>query len=75
MDELKNKSENDDYFKELNEGNELDEFEDEFDFNLDNSNLVKNDENNYTQYNTYFYFKLNDFEEFIFNIQSDIFLN
>ena len=27
MDELKNKSEDDEYFKELNDGNELDEFE------------------------------------------------
>ena len=72
MDELKNKSEDDDYFKELNEGNEFDEFENEYDFNL-NVNLVKNNENNYTKYNAYFYFKLNEDKEFIFPIQSDIF--
>ena len=73
MDELKNKSEDDDYFKELNEGNEFDEFEDEYDFNIKNVNLVKNSENNCTQYNTYFYFKLNKNKEFIFPIQSDMF--
>lgn len=73
MDELKNKSEDDDYFKELNEGNEFDEFESEYDVNLKNVNLVKNYENNFTQYNTYFYFKLDKDKEFIFPIQSDIF--
>ena len=73
MDELKNKSEDNDYLKELNEGNEFDEFEDEYNFNLKNVNLVKNNEDSYAQYNTYFYFKLNKDKEFIFPIQSDIF--
>jgi hypothetical protein len=72
MDEMKNKSQDDDFFKELNEGNEFDEFENEYDSNL-NVNLVKNYENNYTKYNAYFYFKLNEDKEFIFPIQSDIF--
>ncbi len=73
MDELKNKSIDDDYLKELNEGNEFDEFENEYDFNLNNVHLVKQNEDRYAQYNTYFYFKLNKDKEFIFPIQSDVF--
>lgn len=75
MDELKNKSEDDDYFKELNEEYKFDEFEDgdEYNFNLKNENLVKNDEDSHVKYNTYFYFKLNKDKEFIFPIQSDVF--
>jgi hypothetical protein len=73
MDELKNKSEFDEYFKELNDGNEYDEFENEFDYDSKNLNLAKNNEDKYAKFNTYFYFKLNENNEFIFPIQSDIF--
>jgi hypothetical protein len=73
MDELKNKSEFDEYFKELNDGNEYDEFENEFDYDSKNLNLAKNNEDKYAKFNTNFYFKLNENNEFIFPIQSDIF--
>jgi hypothetical protein len=73
MDELKNKTEFDEYFKELNDGNEYDEFENEFDYDSKNLNLAKNNEDKYAKFNTYFYFKLNENNEFIFPIQSDIF--
>ena len=73
LDELKNKSEDDDYFKELNDGNEFDEFENEFDSNSKRLNLAKNNEDKYAKYNVYFYFKLDGNKEYIFQIQSDIF--
>lgn len=73
MDELKNKSEDDEYFKELNDGNEFDEFENEFDSNSKKLNLTKNNEDKYAKFNAYFYFKLNGNKEYIFQIQSDIF--
>ena len=73
MDELKNKLEDNDYLKELEDGNEFDEFEDEFDFNFKESNLSKNNEDKYTNFNTYFHFKLNENNEYIFPIQSDLF--
>ena len=46
MDELKNKSKDDEYFKELNGGNEFDEFENEFYSDCKKLNFVKNNENN-----------------------------
>ena len=73
MDELKNKSEDEEYYKELNDGNEFDEFENEFDSNSKKINLAKNNEDKYAKFNPYFYFKLNGNKEYIFQIQSDIF--
>jgi hypothetical protein len=73
MDELKNKSEDEEYYKELNDGNEFDEFENEFDSNSKKINLAKNNEDKYAKFNTYFYFKLNENNEFNFPIQTDIF--
>ena len=73
MDELKNKSEDDEYFKELNDGNEFDEFENELDCNSQKLNLDKKNVDKYFKFNIYFYFKLDENNEYIFPIQSDIF--
>ena len=73
MDELKNKSEDDEYFKELNDGNEHDEFENELDYNSKKLNIDKKNVDKYIKFNTYFYFKLDENNEYIFPIQSDIF--
>lgn len=73
MDELKNKSKDDEYFKELNGGNEFDEFENEFYSDCKKLNFVKNNENKYAKFITYFHFKLNENNEYIFPIQSDTF--
>jgi len=72
MDEMKNKSKDDEYLKELEDGNEFDEFENEFDCNSKKLNSSKGSEDNYAKFSTYFYFKLNENSEFIFPIQSDI---
>jgi len=73
MDELKNKSEDDEYFKDLNDGNEFDEFENELDCNSKKLNLDKKNVDKYFKFNIYFYFKLDENNEYIFPIQSDIF--
>lgn len=73
MDELKNKSEDDEYFKELNDGNEFDEFENELYCNSKKLNLDKKNVDKYFKFNIYFYFKLDENNEYIFPIQSDIF--
>lgn len=73
MDELKNKSEDDEYFKKLNDGNEFDEFENELDCNSQKLNLDKKNVDKYFKFNIYFYFKLDENNEYIFPIQSDIF--
>ena len=73
MDELKNKSEDDEYFKELNDGNEFDEFENELDCNSKKLYLDKKIVDKYIKFNIYFYFKLDENNEYIFPIQSDIF--
>ena len=73
MDEMKNKSKDEEYLKELDDGNEFDEFENELNFDSKKLNSAKNDVNNFAKFNTYFYFKLNENKDFIFPIQSDLF--
>ena len=70
MDKLKD---NEDYFKGINEEKEFDEFEKELDSNSKDLNLDKKDENNFVKFDAYFYFKINEENEFIFPIQSDLF--
>ena len=64
---------NEDYFKGINEEKEYDEFEKELDSNSKDLNLDKKDENNFVKFDAYFYFKINEENEFIFPIQSDLF--
>ena len=68
MDKIKEDKE---FFIETNQENELNEFRNEF--NSQKLNINKNDEEILVQFDAYFYFKINDEQEYIFPIKSDLF--